>query len=1119
MLFQLLRTKRFLPLLLTQFFGAFNDNLFKNALMILIAFRLTEQAEILSQVVAGLFILPFVLFSGVAGQIADKYNRSNIAQVLKFTELGLMILTGITFMFHSVYLLIILLFLMGTQSAFFGPIKYALLPQLLKKEELIAGNGAVEGSTYLSILLGSVLGTLLPIPAVVGVLLLCAVIGLVSSRFIPSAPAPRAETKISKNLFAEIFGAMKVAYQYPIAWQCILGATWFWMLGVFILTQIFPLCSQTLQTTQSVVSFFLVLFSVGVAVGSASCHKLLGGIVHVTFVPLSALMLVGTLILLWGLTAGVDSSAEPINLVQFIMSLRGILISLDLFVFAFFGGLYIVPLNAMMQVKAPKKYLATVIAANNIVNSIGMVLVAGFSLALISIGLTIPQLFLAMGILSLGVVWYLSHMLPDTLIRSILQTILICLFRVRVKNLECFEKAGNRVVIIANHTSLLDGLLMAAFMPERITFAINTEWAKKWWVRPFHSLVNLYALDPLNPMALRSLIALVKDGEKVMIFPEGRITVTGSLMKIYDGAAVIADKAGATLLPVRIKGADTSYFSYQKGLLVQHAFPRITLDIQMPVQLDVDKSLVGKARRQVLARQLYDVMTKMMYTTADIHQNVFNDLLHAANRYGWYRVAAEDTARKPQTFKQFILKSYVLAQAYQKYIDTDKVGLFLPNALATVISFYALQKARKIPAMLNFSLGLTQLESCIKTVGLKVVVTSHQFVEKGHFESHMNLMNQMGVRVIYLEDFARKIGCGIKLRGYINYLQRKLSVVPANETAVILFTSGSEGMPKAIFLSHENLQANRYQLAAVLPFNTQDICFNALPIFHSFGLTVGMIVTLLSGIKTIYYPSPLHYRIIPELFYDTNATVICGTDSFMFGYGRVAHPYDFHALRYAIVGGERLKEVTAELWMHKFGVRILQGYGATETSPVIALNTPMYYQENCVGRVLPGIQYKLNKVKGVAEGGELVITGDNVMQGIMRPDNPLKLQKIHDKTYATGDIVQIDESGFVHICGRLKRFAKVAGEMVSLTAVEQILDKLYPNETQGVVTVPHDRKGEELVFITSHQGVNLPEVREFMRSCGVSELWIPKQIKYMKNPPKLGTGKFDYQAASKLLNG
>ena len=1117
MLFQLLRSRRFLPVLLTQFLGAFNDNLFKNALMILIAFRLTDQAEILSQVVAGLFILPFVLFSGIAGQVADKYDRAAIARALKWTELGLMVLTGITFILHSVYLLIALLFLMGMQSAFFGPIKYALLPQLLHKNELIAGNGAVEGSTYLSILLGSVLGTILPIPAVVTMLIICAFVGLFSSRFIPAAPAPRPKAKIRANIFAEIWSALKVAYKYPVVWQCILGATWFWMLGVFVLTQIFPLCSQTLYTTQSVVSFFLVLFSVGVAIGSGCCHKLLGGLVHVTFVPLSSLVLAITLVCLWMLTCVPRYSLIPLDLSYFLLSPRGLLISLDLFVFAFFGGLYIVPLNAMMQTKAPKKYLATVIAANNIVNAIGMVLIAIASLVLLSMGLSIAQLFLVIGGFSLIVLWYLCRMLPDTLTRSIFQTVLICLFRVRVKNLENFAKAGKRVVIIANHTSLLDGLLLASFMPERITFAINTEWAKKWWVRPFGSLVNLYSLDPLNPMALRSLIGLVKSGEKVMLFPEGRITVTGALMKIYDGAAVIADKAGASLLPVRIKGADTSCFSYQKELLIQHAFPQITLDIRPPAQFQVNAKLVGKVRRKVLERQLYDLMTNMMYETADIHQNIFNDLLYAANRYGWSRVAAEDTARKPQTYRQFVLKTYVLAQAYQQAIDADKVGLFLPNALPTVISFYALQKLGKVPAMLNFSLGVAQLESCIKTIGLKVIITSHQFVEKGHFESHIDAMVQAGVQIIYLEDFARTIDMSIKLKGLMDYLNEERAPAPASDTAVILFTSGSEGMPKAIFLSHENLQANRYQLASVLAFNTQDVCFNALPIFHSFGLTVGMIITLLSGIKTIYYPSPLHYRVVPEFFYDTNATVICGTDSFMFGYGRVAHPYDFHSLRYAIVGGERLKEATSTLWMQKFGVRILQGYGATETSPVIAVNTPMYYQENSVGRVLPGIKVVLKKVRGVTEGGELIVSGNNVMQGLMRPDKPLKLEKTRNKTYATGDIVQIDEAGFVHICGRLKRFAKVAGEMVSLTAVEQILDKLYPNETQGIVTVPHDRKGEELIFITSHQGANLPEVRDFMRAFGVSELWIPKQVKYMKHPPKLGTGKFDYQSASKLV--
>ncbi len=1115
---ELLKTKRFTPLLITQFLGAFNDNLFKNMLLTLIAFRMTAQAGILSNVVAGLFVLPFFLFSALAGQIADKYNRAKIARILKITELILMIFVGVVFTLQSVYLLILLLFLMGTQSAFFGPIKYALLPQLLKTKELVGGNAYIEATTYLAIILGLVMGTLLPIGVGIAVLVICAIIGYGASRFIPDAPAPRQSLKLNFNIIKQTIETLKLTKRYELIFRCILGATWFWTIGALMVVQVYPLTAQTFKGSELIATFFLVLFSIGVGVGSLTCEKILHGFIHTTFVPISAIGMAVCSFVLYALTADYVPQGENVGLMTFLMNVKGVAISVSFFMLAFFGGLYIVPLNTLMQYKAPQKYMATIIGANNILNALGMVGISLAAIVLLALGLSVPQLFLFIGIVSVLVSVYICLLLPDALVRSIMQTVLKLLFRVRVFGMENFKKTSRKTVIIANHTSLLDALLVAAFLPEKVTFAINTEWAHKWFIKPFALLVDLFAMDPTNPMAIRGLIEQAQKNKKIMIFPEGRITVTGGLMKIYDGAAVLADKAGADVLPLRIENAVISKFSYMGKKTKTFFFPKIRLHVLAPEKLQVDQDIKGRARRQILSRQLYDIMTSMIYKTSNINQNLFLSLSDSAERFGFSKVIAEDASRKKLKYKDLILKAYVLGEAYKKAFLSEKIGLMLPNTLANIVSFYALQSVDKVPVMMNFSHGAAQIASCVKTVRLDTVITSRQFIDLAHLQAQEQAILSSGAKVVYLEDFAKKISFITKLRGLQKLSKKEQPKNSADKTAVVLFTSGSEGMPKAVFLSHKNIQANRYQLASVLAFNASDVVMNALPMFHSFGLTIGGVVTILSGIKTFYYPSPLHYRIVPELFYDINATIICGTDTFFYGYGRRANPYDFYNTKYAIVGGEKLKDKTNQLWLKKFGIRILEGYGATETSPVIALNTPMYLKEGTVGRLLPAMQYRLEAVKGINEAGRLLVCGDNVMQGYMRPEKPAVLQPVQNGWYDTGDIVSIDEEGYISITGRAKRFAKIGGEMVSLSAVEQTLEKLYPDAKQGILTRPDDRKGEQLILLTNLEGVKISDIRAFFKSNGISELWTPKQVVYMKKPPLLGTGKFDYVTADKIID-
>ena len=1114
----LLKTRRFLPLLATQFFGALNDNLFKNALLTLVAIKMAAQSDVLSNVIAGLFILPFFLFSATAGELADKFPRNMIARVLKVTELLLMLGVAAAWYGRSLTLLIAILALMGAQSAFFGPVKYALLPQQLKPEELITGNAYVESTTYMAILLGLILGTLLPTEWTITLLIALSLTGLCAAWFIPDAPAPRPGLKVRKNIFAATVENFRFLRKHPVIFKSILGATWFWIIGALVAVQVYPICSQLLNASEGVITFFLILFSFGVAAGSYACNRILKGFVHTTYVPLGAVGMAVCLYLIYLYTDNYPTPPEVVSFTRFFGRPHAFGISVSLFMLAFWGGLYIIPLNALMQSRSPKAYVATVIAGNNIMNALGMAGVAIFAVVFLSFGFGLPNLFLTMAIVSTVVAFYICTLLPDALTRSLVQSVLAFFFHSKVSGLGNFRKAGKRVLIVANHVSLLDGVLIAAFMPERITFAVNTEWANKWFMPIVRMLVDFYPIDSRSPLSLRSLIEELKKNKKIMIFPEGRITVTGSMMKIYEGAGIVAQKAGAKILPVRINGAQYSKFSYLKNKIRTRFFPPISLDILEPRKFVIDESVPRRQYRRMVSQKLYDIMADMIYRTSKIDENIFNSLLDASYVYGKKHIIAEDLNRKPQSFGSFILKSYVLGTAYKKaFPKEDKIGLMLPNVLANVVSFFALQFADKTPAMLNFTLGVKPFSAALKAVKMQTVITSRAFIEQAKLQKIEQAVTDSGARLVYLEDFAKQISLLTKLTGLKNYMLRKRPQKTADKSAVILFTSGSEGTPKAVFLSHRNLQANRYQIASVIPFNANDIVFNALPMFHSFGLSVATVLPVLFGVRVFLYPSPLHYRIVPEMCYDTVATVIFGTDTFFAGYGKMANPYDFFALKYAVIGGEKLKTTTADLWMKKFGIRILEGYGATETSPVLSINTPMHYQEGSVGRLMPGIAHKIEPVAGVEKGGRLWVKGDNVMQGYMKAETPGELLPLKDGWYDTGDIVTVDDDGYVKIQGRAKRFAKIGGEMVSLTAVEQVLDKLYPQALQGILTVPDEKKGEQLVLMTNCEEADVSAVRDYFRNQGLSELSMPKRVVYMKKPPVLGSGKFDYVAAASLL--
>ncbi|MGX2040444.1 AMP-binding protein [Methylocaldum sp. MU1018] len=712
------------------------------------------------------------------------------------------------------------------------------------------------------------------------------------------------------------------------------------------------------------------------------------------------------------------------------------------------------------------------------------------------------------------------------MIKKILRRVLARLFRVKLIGLENYRKAGERVLIVANHSSYLDPVLLWAFLPDDVTFAINTHIARRWWVRPALGFARVFPMDPTQPFSVKALIHYLKEDRKAAIFPEGRITVTGALMKIYDGAGLVAEKSGATVLPIRIDGTQYTVFSRLHGVVRLRWFPPVALNILPPRAMTPPPHMAGPERRHQVGLMLSDLMSEMMFETSHYQRTVFSALLDARRVHGGGRRVLEDVRRKPLSYNRLIAQILALGRKLSEKTETgETVGLLLPNSNGTVVAFLGLQVYGRIPAMLNFSAGLRNLLSSCTTAKIKTVVTARGFVAAAKLDDAVAALSEE-IRVVYLEDLGRKLSLRDKTRAFLAMLAADYWYRDRHrpdDPAVILFTSGSEGEPKGVALSHANLLANREQLAARFDFNAQDIILNALPVFHAFGLTAGTLLPLLSGMRLFLYPSPLHYRIIPELAYDINATILFGTNTFLHGYAKHAHPYDFYSVRYVFAGAEKLQADTRRLWGEKFGLRVLEGYGATETAPVLAANTPMHYREGAVGRLLPGVQWRLEDVPGVAEGGRLHVAGPNVMLGYLRPGRPGELEPPATRYgvgwYDTGDIVRIDEEGFVTILGRVKRFAKIGGEMVSLTLIEELAARTWPGQRHAAVTLSDPRKGEKIVLATEHRHADRAALTAQIRREGLGELYLPKDIRVFKELPLLATGKIDYPALTVSIRG
>ncbi|RYE05687.1 MAG: acyl-[ACP]--phospholipid O-acyltransferase [Rickettsiaceae bacterium] len=1137
----LFKDRRFLPMFIVQFCGCLNDSIIKNALIILVTFKLTSILGLSSQLLVllanALFIVPFILFASLAGQISDKYEKSLLVKVIKILEIAIVLAAVYGFLYNNLVILFLCVGAMGIHSTFFSPIKYSVLPDHLEKQELLGANGFVEAGTFVSILIGTMIGGLYNSDCniVIFAAVIISLVGAISSFFLPKSKNVNQDIKINLNIYRETVNIIKYSYSRKYLYLSILGISWFWFIGGAILAQIPSLTKDTLGADESVANLFLATFSVGVGLGAFSCGKILKNEITTKYLFISAIALSffsTDLSFATRISAISDEPDQLKNIVIFLSKKNNWRILIDLFCFSTIAGIYVVPLYAIMQYFSPSAHRSIVIAANNLMNSIFIAVSTFMLLILFHFDCSIPLVILLISLLNLVVAIYIYKLVPENeivpfgVLNSICKFVFNLLYRVEVRGIENFHKAGDRSVIVANHISYIDPGLLAVYLPSNLIFAIDATIAQSFWVKPILKIVRTLPIDSNNPMAIKSLINIVKENKKIVIFPEGRITVTGSLMKVYEGPGMIADRADATILPVRIDGAQYTHFSKLKNKLRIKLFPKIYITILPPVKITPSINIDSKLRRKYFGQALYDIMTNMMFESSNYKISLFESLIDAAQVHGYAKIIIQDANENRLTYRELIYKSFLLSTLKsQELVDEQYVGCMLPNIVQSIEVIYSILAMAKTAVMINFTEHPDVIISDCKLAGIKTIYTSKKLIELNNLHQLINEISNTKIKISYIEDQYNSSMIWPKFMAFINSYcsQYKLKNKVNSKESAIIFFNQKEGLKrKAIVYSHQNIQASRYQISAKFAFGSHDIAFNTLPLFHGLGL-MSLMLTSLNGIKTYLYHSPSHYRAIPEIIYYISATIIFGTNSLLHNYAKYAHPYDFHSLRYVFSAGKLRKE-TRDKWLNKYSIKILEGYGSTELAPIIAVNTPMQERPGTVGRLLPKIEYCIKPITGIAlakDGGKLYIKGPNIACGHIVSGKPGIVELVSDLAlgegwYDTGDIVASDEEGYITVQGKEQHLVAVDGQLIFAHSIENTAYDLDHTCINIAIILKNNQNVIKLLLFTDGKIINQQSWQNFVAEQNLPSFYLDITVVNVQNVPILAMGKIDYKKIKHL---
>jgi acyl-[acyl-carrier-protein]-phospholipid O-acyltransferase/long-chain-fatty-acid--[acyl-carrier-protein] ligase len=1109
-------SKSFVWLNITQFLGALNDNIFKLlAMFFIIAQRGPADAARVMGIGGAAFVLPFLLFSAGAGVLADRHSKRNIIVLAKALEILVMLAGLLAFGWGREIALYAVIFLMSSQSALFGPSKYGIVPELVGREQLSRANSLLVMFTYLAIIVGSVAAPFIAqiskgnYPAAQMVCVLVAAAGFLSALPIGRTEPAGTTRTVSVRFVSDIWRTLWSIREDRYLLMAVMASAYFTLIGAFMQLNIIPYGMQYLGLSQESSAYLFFLAAVGIAAGAFVAGRMSGRNIELGVVPIGALLLTVS-----------------------VMALRGMRHLWDvapmIFVAGVGAGMFIVPLDAFVQFRAPAHRRGEVLAASAFLGWVGVLIASAIVYVMGVFHLDAGTGFLLMGLMTLVLTIAALRVLPDFLLRFIGVVITRIVYRIRVLGAENVPVEGG-ALLVCNHVSWVDALLLLATQQRRIRFLMERSIYETPILRPLFRLMGVIPISTADSpkkviASLREARKALDEGFLVCIFAEGAITRTGMMHGFRSGFEHIVKDSPHPILPVYIGGAWGSIFSFYYGRPLAH-WPTM---LRYPVTVLFGKPMppttaAGEAREAVME------LSCEYYNDRKATRLSLGETFVQVARQNWRRRAIADTTGKNLTFGMALTGALALAEKLEPLAQgQEMVGVLLPPSVGGVLSNVALTLAGKVPVNLNYTASDESFRSAVEQCRLQRVITSRVFLEKlGRFQ---NLE-----QAVFLEDLLGRIGDDEKRRAWLKarfaprrWLAR-LRGFTADALATVIFSSGSTGTPKGVMLSHHNILSNVESIRAVFHFSSEDCICAALPFFHSFGSTCSLWLPLLCGFAAVYHSNPLDGAKIAEIVREHRATLLFATPTFLLAYLRRAEPEDFASLRYVIAGAEKLKPRVADAFEDRFGVRPLEGYGATELAPVATLSIPdvealgvrqVGAKPGSVGHPLPGVAVKVvdpetGQRMPAGQAGVLLIKGPNVMLGYL--NNSAKTAEVlRDGWYNTGDIAVVDKDGFVAITDRLSRFSKIGGEMVPHVAVEEAYHKgLGKTEQVLVVTsVPDEKKGEKLVVLYTDEAGDVARLQQIIKESNLPNLWKPGPDAYyrIESIPLLGSGKLDLKA-------
>jgi acyl-[acyl-carrier-protein]-phospholipid O-acyltransferase/long-chain-fatty-acid--[acyl-carrier-protein] ligase len=1107
------------PFLWTQFLGAFNDNLFKIVVsMLAVHMVASSRAGRELSIVSAVFILPFLLFSGYAGQLADVYSKRTVLVVSKSLEIVAASLGFVAFLFGHLQLTYAVLFLIALQATFFSPAKYGILPEILPDRDLSRANGVLEMSTFVAIVLGTAVGGYLFEAArahlwLIGLLVVVvAVVGTASSFWIPQVRAAAPGRRIERNPWSEIVAGLATLRRDRVLWLTVIGISYFWFLGSLLQLVVILFGTSVMALSETWVGVLTTFAAIGIGAGSLAAGRLSGDKVELGLAPIGAIGM------------GVFAIALSQSGHSFVLA------AANLTLVGFFGGLFAVPLNALLQQRSGGQEKGRLMATNNFLNMVAIMVASGvLSLCSDQLRMTPDRILVVFGIVTLLSSIYVLTIVPEFLVRFALWLFTHTVYRIRIVGQENVPFRGP-ALLVCNHVSQVDGLLVGSCVQRFIRFLVYRPYYEHW---AFHRLLKLMKAIPVagGREALASIEQArreLQNGHVVCIFAEGSISRTGNMLPFKRGFERMVAGLDVPVVPVYLDRVWGSIFSFKGGRFFWKWPVRVPYPVTVAFGTPLASTTTAAAAR--FAVQTLGCQLAMEYRQAD--ESLARQFVRTA-KHQWRSFSMADATTKPMTFGRVLVGAMLVSRwARQRLVNEPRVGLLLPGSVGGALANLGLTLAGRVPVNLNFTAGREAMTTAIERCGIRTILTSRRFLSKAGIEPLDGM--------VFLEDVMTGFSTAAKMRTLITafvlpaWAINRLYVdrLEADTLATVIFSSGSTGVPKGVMLTHRNILANVDAIGQVYDLAETDVLVGVLPFFHSFGFTGTIWLPVLGGFGVVYHPNPMDAKAIGELAERYRATVIISTPTFCSSYIRKCEPGQFKYLRYAIVGAERLREPIAAAFKAKFGVELFEGYGCTEMAPVVAVNAPDVEhgrehqrgtRAGSVGHPLPGIAVKIvDPVTGegpqFGQEGLLLVKGPNRMMGYLgEPEKTAEV--LRDGWYVTGDIATIDEAGFVRITDRLSRFSKIAGEMVPHMKIEEQIQSLIGVDHACVITsIPDDTKGERLVAFYTDADVTAHDLWERLCRTELPRLWLPKRedLHLVEAIPTLGTGKVDLRAVRQL---